>query len=154
MYDTGMECDCSRKCHEHFSKEDNADITDQARQPLYDANMHRDTMRGLLRENWQSKLQLPDGRPCCFTMACEIYSCSRAMLRPDKKRPNQTRSEASSHCPKASAICSWFYTLRKTLDVMPDEGGWRMVNYPRRKYLFEAYCDDHEAWPDLYPEVT
>ena len=29
-----------------------------------------------------------------------------------------------------------------------------MVNYPRRKYLFEAYCDDHEAWPELYPEVT
>ncbi len=147
-----MTCKCARKCHMHFRDSSTDEIIKKARKPMFDANMERAALRDALKENWRQHLTLPDGKPCCTTMATNIFACSRSFLYPDK-RPKQTRSEASSVCPKATMVSSWFFNLRKELDVFPDSG-WFMVNQPRRRYVFESYCEDARTWPSLYMECS
>ena len=152
IYDVNAKCDCVRGCHNHFKGPEGESAIEEARKPLYDANMDRPTMRAILKENWKKHLLLPDNTPCCLTMATEIFACSRALLFPDS-RPKQSRSEASSESPKAAGVCSWFFSLRRELDVMPDGGGWYMVNQPKRRYVYEDYAEDAADWPELYPFV-
>ena len=146
---------CKRKCFEHFANVDQdqtiEDAVTTARKPLYDANMDRKVLGETLREN-RNLLLLPDGKPCCVTMACDIYNCSKSLLYKDT-RPVQTRSEASSECPVTISVCSWLGTLKESLDIMPD-GGWYMVNKPRRKMVHADYCKDAEEFPDLYKYCT
>ena len=146
---------CTRNCFRHFASA-TADNVVKARAPLFESNLAREELKFRLFENIALHLTLDsDGKPCCITMACRIYVCSRTLLYPETYA--QTRSEAnSSNNPKAVAICSWFMTLKDDLDVMPDNG-WFMVNHSRRRYLWEDYMVDVELLsnvPGAYPELT
>ena len=119
-----------------------------ARKPLYDSNMDREVLGETLLENSKSLL-LPDGQPCCKIMACAMYSCSKTLLYKDQ-RPERSRSEASSDSPIAVSICAWLSNLKQMLDVMPDEGGWSMVNHPRKKLVHADYMEDCNFYPESF----
>ena len=140
-------CGCKRNCHKHFDDANDSAIK-EAREPLYDQHMNRGVFRGQLLHNWREHLKLPDGKPCCATMCCRIFACSRTLLWPDQ-RIQQSREEANRDSPIAIAVIAWFYELRKTLDIMPD-GDWYMVNQPKKKLLFENYKLDVKTWPTIH----
>jgi hypothetical protein len=139
---------CNRKCYQYFT-DPKADNVVTARKPLYDNNTDRGELATMLRENARKYLLLPDGKPCCMIMACSIFSCSKMFLYKDT-RPVQTRSEASSQCPKTVSVCAWFNNLKEGLDFMPDEGGWCMVKQPRRNMVHDEYIEDCKLFDELY----
>ena len=140
---------CKRECFRYFQDPSSPPVVD-ARKPLAVSNMDRNALSTLLLQNISTYLCLPtDQKPCCVEMATRIYACSRSLLYKDT-RPEQSRSEASSQCPKTVSLCAWFSNLKQTLDVMPDEGGWYMVNHPRKVMVYNEYIEDCQTWPTLY----
>lgn len=121
---------------------------------MYDTNLQRDALRAQLHDNHR-KLLCDDGLPCCSTMLCAVYACSRSFLWPNKKRNTyESRGDASAERnPQSRSIYAWFESLVKDLDVMPDEG-WYMLPEPRKHHVWENYMADCDCFPMIYTKCS
>jgi len=92
-------------------------------------------------------------RPVCATAMCQIYTCSRTLLYPDK-RPPQTRAEANvTSSTKNVSVCAWFDILKEGLDIMPDEE-WYQCSVPTKQMLYDMYLDDCKLHKKSFEECS
>ena len=124
----------------------------QARAPLYDNRMDKESLRKELLDNWQQLLLIDhQGKnvPCCLEAATRVYVCSKMKLYPDK-RCSKSRSQSNADRTKKSvSVVSWFRAYKIHLDVMPDTGMY-LTNVPQKKMVRENYLEDCKAHPTLY----
>ena len=148
---TDSPCGCVRHCEDEFNCDNvHDDHVIEARRPLYDTTLSKAELREALKQNWKELLVMPDRKPVCLTMACQIFACSRAKMFPSTHRRRRSRAEANSHRGnKSVSIAAWFVALMKIVEVMPDQG-WYQLQHARRNLVWADYEADCITYPAQY----
>jgi hypothetical protein len=134
--DVGQNC-CRRRCQTHYTDAQHSTVL-AARNPLFDANLSRDELRGALTTNWKTMLTLPDGMPMCLKMACRVFSCSKSMMYPGK-RAKHTRAEVNTNrATKEPSVIAWFKELKAVTDGRPGMGGY-ILGHPNKTVVYQQY---------------
>ena len=146
---------CNARCMTQFASAEDVRVV-AARMPLFDTAMNRHELRAGLLVNWTLHLKFDDGmsiRPVCAAAACKIFVCSKMLLYPDTRKMSRSVSNSMVNS-KAARISSWFHSFQTTLDVMPDEGGWFMIQQPCKYMVHNLFLRDCEQWPELYTKIS
>jgi hypothetical protein len=133
----------------HFQTADDPRI-EAARQPLFRPSKY---LKQELRKAWFNLRVCVDGKEVqvCLTAACKVFACSRSFLNTTKPR-KKTLADATQKA-KAVDVAAWFYRLRETLDIMPDQG-WYQLQHPKKMMVYEQYMLDVQSMPSMYSKVS
>jgi hypothetical protein len=151
-----MKCCVRKKCMSHFTSDKHPSVI-AARKCLFDTSLTPPQKKKAVRRAWKTELKVVvEGvhTTCCLMAACEVFACSKAfMYTADKRKRHINRAAANSARGKKGArVSAWFFELKKTLDVMPDQG-WFQLQKPLKNMVFEDYMKDVDAFPTCYPKV-
>ena len=121
-----MECCKRKKCMSHFTSDKDPRVV-AARKCLFDTSLSPSMRKEAVRASWRTELKVAiegEHSTCCLKAACEVFACSKAFIySPDKRKKHINKAAANSaRGSKGAIVGAWFVELKKTLDVMPDQG--------------------------------
>jgi hypothetical protein len=138
---------CGRSCWETVSDQSVAGFR-SAFHAVGDATEDRDAALSSARQSHTDSGELV---PCVTFQLNMLGDRTRNFIY---KRSRRSKGEANMDNNVVwLSVMAWWELLMPVLDAMPDES-WLQVSAPDRKSVWHWYEQDHEQWPEVYPECS